>query len=98
MVGVHTDKATQKGKGEGTNENILEDLKLIAVKELELAPEELSRLQPDSPIIETLNLDSLAQAVFIFAIEDHYGVTFELEDTAKIKTLKDIIDLIKKNI
>ncbi len=83
---------------EAAKEDILTDLKLIAVKELELAPEELSRLQPDSPIIETLNLDSLAQTAFIFAIEDHYGIAFELEDTAKIETLQDIINLIKKKI
>lgn len=81
-----------------TSEDILADLKWIAVTELEITPEEIDRFQPDSFLMETLNLDSLAQAVFVFAIEDHYGITFEPEDAAKIETLKDLVALIKRNI
>lgn len=77
-------------------DHIIEDLKMIAVRELELTEAQIARLQPESSLTETLNLDSLAQATFVFAIEDHYGITFELEDMAKIKSLQDLVDMVRK--
>ena len=44
---------------------------------------------------ETGGLDSLALAEFLFAIEDHFGITMPDED-ANIDTLADISALVDK--
>ena len=77
------------------DEEILDYLKKIALETLKLTSEEISRIRPDAPIVETLFLDSLTQAELIFEIEDRYGFEFELENVNKLKTIKDLIDMIQ---
>jgi len=77
-------------------DDITGELKKIVARELDLTKEHIARLQPESLLAETLHLDSLAQATFVFAVEDHYGITFELEEMVKIASLQDLVDLIEK--
>jgi len=78
-----------------TAEEILKNLRQIAIEKLELTPEQISPIKPESPIFEVLELDSLAQVVFTFAIEDYYGFTFELEDREHLLTIEDLVKVIQ---
>jgi acyl carrier protein len=56
---------------------------------------EPSKLDPHASMRETGGLDSLALAEFLFAIEDHFGITMPDED-ANIDTLADLSALVDK--
>jgi len=85
----------QKNPPKPTYEEILDHLKKIAIETLRLTSEQISKIRPDSPIVETLLLDSLTQAELIFEIEDQYGFEFELENINNLKTIKDLISIIQ---
>ncbi|REN20887.1 acyl carrier protein, partial [Mycobacterium tuberculosis] len=50
---------------------------------------------PHASMRETGGLDSLALAEFLFAIEDHFGITMPDED-ANIDTLAELAQLVDK--
>jgi acyl carrier protein len=81
---------------DGIAEAILADLKRIAVGKLELAPERLARIRPDASLVEVLELDSLAQVVFVLEIEEHYGFRFEPEEIARVQTIADLVGVIRR--
>jgi acyl carrier protein len=54
-----------------------------------------SKLDPHASMRETGGLDSLALAEFLFAIEDHFGITMPDED-ANIDTLAELAQLVDK--
>ncbi|KQW55255.1 MULTISPECIES: acyl carrier protein [unclassified Variovorax] len=56
---------------------------------------EPSKLDPHASMRETGGLDSLALAEFLFAIEDHFGITMPDED-ASIDTLAELALLVDK--
>jgi acyl carrier protein len=78
-----------------TTEEILSYLRKIAIETLKLDSEHISRIQPDSPLFETLLLDSLSAVEIMFEIEEYYGIQFEPEDMMRVKTIKDLVGLIQ---
>lgn len=51
-------------------------------------------IDEDSHLIEDLGADSLDAFDIVVAFEDEFGVKFEDEEVEKIRTVKDILDLL----
>lgn len=79
-------------------EGILDFLKDIAREELELSEEQIEQMDLDTPLMEGLKLDSVTQVVLITAIEDRYGIEFELEDGEGLRTVRDLVAIIQEKI
>ena len=69
-------------------------LRQVATERLELKPEILDRMAPDTAIVEGLQLDSLAQVTLTAAIEDDLGVILEPEDRENLQTVGDLVRVI----
>lgn len=79
-----------------SEEEILSHLGKIAVEVLELDPERVRRLEPEHPLAEAFQLDSVAQLVFLTEIEDAYGFLFEVEDGDRLRTIADLVHVIRE--
>jgi acyl carrier protein len=77
-------------------EQIYERLRAIVTERLILSPEQLDALGPDLPIVQGLQLDSLAQVTLIAGIEDEFHIELSLEDRESITTIADLITLIQE--
>jgi acyl carrier protein len=77
-----------------TEEGILAYLKELAEEELELTAEQISQIALDTQIVEGLQLDSVSQVVLITNIEERYGFLFDFEDTEKIRSVRDLVEMI----
>jgi len=78
-----------------TDAEILAYLKQISRDELELQPEQVAKLDLHTPIVEGLQLDSLAQVILLTHIEEHYGFIFEPEDREQLQTIQTISNLVE---
>lgn len=54
----------------------------------------LEKLDPEATLT-SLGLDSLDVVEFVLDLEDEYNITFEPSETQDIKTLGDLLNLIK---
>ena len=81
-----------------TEQSILVRLKEVAQEQLNLSPEQVAAIQLDSPLVETLRLDSLAQVVLVTAVENDFGCTFELEEWQRLNTVQDLLTMIAKRL
>jgi acyl carrier protein len=77
---------------------ILLKLKQIAEEQLNLTPEQLAGIQPDSPVMEALRLDSLATVVLISSVEREFGLTFEPEEWQSLTSIKDLVAMIQNGL
>ena len=77
-----------------TEEGILAYLKELAEEELELSEEQISQIQLETQIVEGLHLDSVSQVVLITNIEERYGFLFDFEDQEKIRTIRDLVEMV----
>lgn len=77
-----------------SEEGILAYLKELAEEELELSEEQIRQIEPDTQIVEGLQLDSVSQVVLITNIEEAYGFLFDFEDREKIQTVRDLVGMI----
>lgn len=77
---------------------ILMKLKQIAEEQLNLTPEQLASIQPDSPVMEALRLDSLATVVLISSVEREFGLTFEPEEWQSLTSIKDLVKMIQNGL
>ena len=61
-----------------------------------LPGEDPSRLRPDTPLITSGILDSLATLELVSFLEEHYGIEFEAKDVdgSRLGTLADIARLV----
>jgi len=75
-------------------EEILVRLKKIAEENLEMKPERVAEIGLDTPIVEGLELDSLAQVTLITTVENDFGIVFEPEDREQMRTVRDLVHLI----
>ncbi|MFN3692262.1 MAG: acyl carrier protein [Fervidobacterium sp.] len=55
-------------------------------------------IDEDSHLIEDLGADSLDAFDIVVAFEDEFGVKFEDEEVEKIRTVKDILDLLSSKL
>lgn len=71
--------------------------KVIAVlaEEFEVDAEDI---QPESPLMETLDLDSLDLVDVVVLVDQNFGVTLTAPDFVGIKTFQDFIDLISNKL
>ncbi len=83
---------------EWNEEKILIHLKEIARDGLNMTPEQLETLDPDSPLIESLRLDSLAQVVLVTQVEADFGCVFEPEEWQLLQTLDDLVRMIAARV
>ncbi len=88
--------STQDGKANAalTDDEILACLRQISRDELELSTEQLAKLDLDSPMVEGLQLDSLAQVILLAQIEERYGFVFGPEEREQLQTIETVRDLV----
>jgi acyl carrier protein len=89
------DLVMQDRAWDGETEGILTVLRRIAVEKLEMTPARLERIRPDASLVEVLELDSLAQVMFVLEIEEHYGFQFDPEEIARVQTIADLVGVIR---
>lgn len=77
-------------------EQIYERLRAVVTERLSLTPEQLTALRPELPIVQGLQLDSLATVTLIAGIEDEFHIELDLEDRERITTIADLITLIQE--
>jgi acyl carrier protein len=77
-------------------EQIYERLRAVVAERLSLTPEQLAAMRPDLPIVQGLQLDSLATVTLIAGIEDEFHIELDLEDRERITTIADLITLIQE--
>jgi len=79
-----------------SREQIYERLRAVVTDRLALTPEQISSLAPDLPVVEGLQLDSLAQVTLIAGIEDEFHIQLELADRQNVTTIADLVRLIQE--
>jgi len=77
-------------------QQILQRLRDVVTERLTLTPEQIASLRPDLPIVQGLQLDSLAQVTLIAGIEDEFQIELDLEDRQRITTIADLVALIQQ--
>jgi acyl carrier protein len=77
-------------------EQIIDRLRAVVLERLTLTPEQIASIRPGLPLVEGLQLDSLAQVTLLAAIEDEFGIELELEDRQRITTIRDLVELIQE--
>jgi acyl carrier protein len=75
---------------------ILERLRTIVTDRLDLTPEQIDALEPDLPLVQGLQLDSLAQVTLIAGIEDEFHIELDMDDRQRITTIGDLVALIQQ--
>ena len=70
----------------------LEKVKEILSKQLEISVDEI---QIENSLQEDLGADSLDVVEIVMALEDEFSIEIADEDTAKIKTVDDIVKYIE---
>ena len=74
---------------------VLEYLKGVALTELELRPEQVANIRPETIIVEGLQLDSLKQVILLANLEENFGFEMTLEDRQQLLALTTVSDLIQ---
>jgi acyl carrier protein len=75
---------------------IYERLRAVVTDRLDLTPEQIDALHPDLPIVQGLQLDSLAQVTLLAGIEDEFHIELDMEDRQHISTIGDLVTLIQQ--
>jgi acyl carrier protein len=73
-----------------SSEDVVRDI----LGRLSVVPDIRAPVTADSRIAEDLNMDSLAIMNFIMTLEDRYDVALPIDKLAKIKTVRELADLI----
>ena len=74
-----------------TNEEIIEKIRTTLAEEFEV---DINVIQPDAPLRETLELDSLDLVDMVVLVEKNFGFNVTGQDFADIKTFQDFYDLV----
>lgn len=75
---------------------IYERLRALVSDRLMLSAEQVDALSPDLPIVQGLQLDSLAQVTLIAGIEDEFHIELDMDDRQSINTIGDLVTLIQQ--
>ena len=70
---------------------MLEKVQAMLAEALNLSPEKVT---PDAKIVDDLGADSLDTVELLMAFEEEFGISIPDEEAMKMKTIKDIVDLI----
>ena len=74
-----------------TNEEIIEKIRTTLAEEFEI---DVEQIQPDAPLMQTLELDSLDLVDMVVLIDKNFGFTVTAKDFAGIKTFQDFYNLV----
>ena len=74
--------------------SILSYLKRVGREQMNLTPEQIEAIRPETRIVDGLELDSLAQVVLMTSIEHDLGCTFSPEELQGVETVQDLVRLI----
>ncbi len=74
-----------------TNEEIIEKIRTTLAEEFEI---DIELIQPDAPLMQTLELDSLDLVDMVVLVEQNFGFHVTGQDFAQIKTFQDFYDLV----
>ena len=74
-----------------TNEEIIEKIRTTLAEEFEV---DIYVIQPDAPLMETLELDSLDLVDMVVLVEKNFGFNVTGQDFASIKTFQVFYDLV----
>ena len=72
-------------------EEIIEKTRIALAEEFET---DIEKLQPDAPLMQTLNLDSLDMVDIVVLIHENFGLNVTKNDFNGIKTFQDFYDFI----
>lgn len=76
-----------------TKEELENNVIRIVAEQLGVAEE---TVKPDTKMNEDLAADSLDEVELLMAFEEEYGIDINDETAEKIKTVKDIVDVVEK--
>ena len=77
------------------DEEILIELKKVLVEEFEVEEGEVT---PESTFYDDLGLDSLDAIDLIVTLNNLYDIEVDSADSEAIRTVQDLIDIVKKNL
>ena len=72
-----------------------EKVKEIIVEQLDVQADQVTE---DASFIEDLGADSLDTVELVMALEEHFDIEIPDEDAEKIKTVRDAVTYIDKNV
>ena len=72
-----------------------EKVKEIIVEQLDVQADQVT---DDASFIEDLGADSLDTVELVMALEEHFDIEIPDEDAEKIKTVRDAVQYIDKNV
>ena len=59
---------------------------------------DIELIQPDAPLMQTLELDSLDLVDMVVLVEHNFGFTLKAQDVIGIKTFQDFYDFIDSRV
>jgi len=72
-----------------------EKVKEIIIEQLDVQADQVTE---DASFIEDLGADSLDTVELVMALEEHFDIEIPDEDAEKIKTVRDAVSYIDKNV
>ena len=78
-----------------TREELIEKINGVLAEEFE-TPE--GDMQPDAPMMEVLDLDSLDIVDVVVLVEKHFGFVLKKEDFRTVKSFSDFYDLVENRL
>jgi acyl carrier protein len=73
-------------------EQVLSEIRRIAAEQLQLD----RVVEPSDELVNDLQLDSLGLTVMAVGLEDHFRVKLTEEDSAQVRTVRDLAGLVAK--
>ncbi len=77
------------------NSEIIEKIRETLAEEFEI---DIDLIQPEAPLMKTLELDSLDLVDMVVLVEHNFGFTLKAQDFAGIKTFQDFYDFIESRV
>ena len=74
-----------------TNEEIIEKIRTTQAEEFEI---DVEQIQPDAPLMQTMELDSIDLLEMVVLIDKNFGITVTDKDFDGIKTFQDFYNLV----
>ena len=77
------------------NIEIAEKIRQLLAEEFEV---EIEIIQPDAPLMDTLNMDSLDLVDMVVLLDQNFGIKMTGKDFVGVKTFQDLYDLLSVKI
>lgn len=74
-----------------TNEEIIEKIRTTLAEEFEV---DIELIQPEAPLMQTLELDSLDLVDMVVLVEQNFNFNITGQDFVEIKTFQDFYNLV----